>query len=91
MSDSVRRAIRTFVQATTGILLGQAVILLTDIDDGELDWNLWKRVALSALAAGVIALITFAHNWAEDNAGLPAVLKATPSSGENPVTRDPAH
>jgi hypothetical protein len=89
MSDAARRALRTFVQAVTGILLGQAVILMTDLDDGELDWNLWKRVLISALAAGVIALISWAQNWAEDAGAIPSVLKATASSGAEPVTRDP--
>lgn len=90
LPDSVRRALRTFVQAFIGVLFVQVAALVADLDDGEIDWNLWKRVALSALAAGFVALVTFIHNWLEDNTGLPAVGKATASSGQNPVTVDPA-
>jgi hypothetical protein len=69
--------------------LAQAAVLLADLDDGELDWNLWKRVALTAIASGVVALVTYAHNATEDHGIIPSVLKATASSGANPVTRDP--
>jgi hypothetical protein len=89
MPDAARRAIRTFVQAFTGIILGQAVVLMTDLDDGEIDWQLWKRVVISALAAGIVALLSWLQNWSEDRGVIPALLKATASSGANPVTRDP--
>jgi hypothetical protein len=92
MSDALRRCLRTFVQALTGVLVAQAAALALSVQQGtyvpDVDWL--KRVGISAVAAGVIAVVTYVHNWAEDNAGLPAVLKATPSSGQNPATRDPA-
>lgn len=92
MPDALRRAIRTFVQAFTGVILAQVGGILLDINQGtwipDLQWL--QRIGLSATIAGVIALVTFAQNWAEDNvAAVPAVLKSTPSSGENPVTQDP--
>lgn len=89
--DAARRAARTFVQAFTGVLALQAVGIMTDVSKGtwEPDLTWLNRVLLSALAAGVIALITWAHNWAEDNTNFPAIGKATPSSGANPVTSDP--
>jgi hypothetical protein len=91
MSDSLRRAIRTFVQAFTGVLALQAGAIIVQVNEGswvpDIDWM--KRVLLSALAAGVISLISFAQNWAEDNTSMPALLKSPASSGENPVP-DPA-
>lgn len=90
LPDSVRRAIRTFIQAFIGVLLVQVATLTADLDDGEIDWNLWKRVALTAVAAGFVAFVTWLQNFLEDNTSMPAVLKATPSSGQNPVTADPA-
>lgn len=90
LPDSVRRALRTFVQAFIGVLLVQAAALIADLDDGEIDWNLWKRVALSALAAGFVAAVSYIQNALEDNTSFPAVLKSTPSPGLNPVTKDPA-
>lgn len=91
MPDSLRRAIRTFVQAFTGVLMYQGATIAVSAHNGEyapdVDWL--KRVLISALAAGVIALITFAHNWAEDAGAVPSVLKATASSGADPVTHDP--
>lgn len=90
LPDSVRRAIRTFVQAFIGVLLVQAAALLADLDDGEIDWNLWKRVALSALAAGFVAAVTWVQNFLEDAGAVPSVLKAQASSGADPITHDPA-
>jgi hypothetical protein len=91
LPDAARRAIRTFVQAFTGVIVVQAAAIAVNAQQGEyvLDVDWLKRVGISALAAGVIALVTWVHNWAEDNTNLPAVLKATPSSGQNPATVDP--
>lgn len=89
LPDSIRRAIRTFIQAFAGVVVLQGVALAADANDGNLDTSLWKRVAVTAVVAGFIALFTFIQNWAEDNTALPAVLKATPSAGQNPVTVDP--
>ncbi len=91
MPDSVRRGIRTFVQAVTAILLLQIGTVATDIGTGN--WVpdvIWlKRVAISALIAGAVAIITFVHNLMEDSGAIPSVLKASASSGANPITHDP--
>jgi hypothetical protein len=91
LPDSVRRAIRTFIQAFIGVILTQAVAIAIDAQKGEyvLDIEWIKRVGISALVAGVIALLTFIQNALEDNTSMPAVLKASASSGQNPVTVDP--
>lgn len=88
LPDSARRAIRTFVQAFTGVVIAQAGAIALDVNQGnwiaDVDWL--KRLAISATAAGVIAVVTFLHNWSEDNiAAMPAILKSPPSGGQNPV------
>jgi hypothetical protein len=77
LQDALYRAIRTFFQAWSGILLAQAGMLLTDLDDGEISWALWKRVMLSGVASGVIAVVTFLHNFFEDHKIMPTFLKPT--------------
>lgn len=91
MPDALRRALRTFVQAFTGVLVLQAAGIAVDVGKGTWDPDIrWlQRVLLSALAAGVIALITWIHNWAEDAGAIPAVGKAMASSGADPVTVSP--
>lgn len=92
LPDALRRAIRTFVQAATGVLMLQAGSVAIDVGKGsyvpDVDWL--KRIAISAIAAGVIALVSYIHNGLEDTGALPAVLKSTASSGAHPVTQDPA-
>lgn len=92
LPDAVRRAIRTFVQAFAGVIVYQSGAILLDAQRGEYvfdaDWT--KRILISALVAGVIALCTWLQNWAEDNTSFPAIGKATASSGENPITQGPA-
>lgn len=92
--DWLRRGVRTFVQAFIGVMATTMVPILYDLiqaageADGELvkiDVNLLGNVLISAVVAGIIALISMGQNWAEDNTRLPAVLKAKPSTGQNPV------
>lgn len=90
MPDSIRRGIRTFFQAALGMVLVQGVALAADANDGSLDASLWRRAGVTALVAGFIALATWIHNALEDHDVVPSVLKATASSGANPVTHDPA-
>lgn len=89
MPDFVRRAIRSFVQAFLGSLTTSG-ILSASSTDGVVDWSTLEKTGVAALAAGVIALLTLVHNLLEDTTSFPAVLKAAASSGENPVTYDPA-
>lgn len=92
MNDAVRRAIRTFVQAFTGVIVAQSGAILLDAQKGEyvLDIEWIKRLAVSAAVAGVIALVSWLQNAMEDAGSIPSVLKASASSGANPVTHDPA-
>lgn len=88
MSDAVRRAIRTFVQAFTGSILTNGV-LSAMATNGVVDWTLLEKAGVSALVAAVIALLTFLQNWAEDRGTIPSILKASASDGANPITNDP--
>lgn len=76
--DTIDRALRTFLQAFTGVIVLQAGSIALDIGKGtyipDLEWI--KRVGFSAVAAGVISLVSFIHN-ASEQAGLPAILKPT--------------
>lgn len=91
LSDAVRRALRTFCQAFLGVVIAQSGAILIDAQKGEyvLDIEWIKRIGVSAIAAGVIALVSFAQNWLEDNSSFPSVGKATASSGARPITHDP--
>lgn len=98
MSDAVRRAIRTFLDAFIGVWLLAAVPALNKLvqdlvsSDGNkvnIDLNFYRNVLLAAVVAGFIALLNFVKNWLEDNTRWPALLKSVPSGGKNPVTVDP--
>lgn len=98
LSDAVRRAIRTFIDAwfTLFALLALPALgkIIADIGDGhgefEIDLNFWGNVLIASTAAGLIALVNFVKNWLEDNVGwFPALFKSQPSAGLNPVTTDP--
>lgn len=81
MPDSLRRGIRTFLQFVAGGGLTVLVDnLVVDIPD-QYDFYV-------VFAAG--ALVSLSQNWLEDNTAFPAVLKASASTGQNPVTHDPA-
>jgi hypothetical protein len=87
LSDAIRRGIRTFVQAFIGVILAQSGAILLAAQKGEyvLDIEWWKRIAVSGAAAGVIALFSYIQNALEDRGTVPALLKAPPSPGANPV------
>jgi len=90
MNDALRRAIRTAIQAFTGVILAQVTLITIDIAGGYVpDINWIKRVGASAAVAAAISLVTWLHNYAEDNSSFPAILKANASVGQNPVTSDP--
>ncbi len=92
MPDAIRRAIRTFVQAWTGTFL--TLWIGPELLDGIPDRDFVARVGIASTVSAVVAMITWIHNWSEDTgiAGhtVPAIGKATASSGANPVTSDPA-
>lgn len=80
MSDAVRRALRTLMQ----LIAAGGLTALVD----QLSHDLPTRYVPYVLI-GMTLLVSFAQNWLEDNTGMPAILKATPSAGQNPVTQDP--
>ena len=95
MSDAIRRAIRTFLQAFVGTLAALAIPALTDLvrsignaEPYEIDFAFWQGVGIAATLAGIIALISWAQNQLEDHTSTPAILKAPPSTGQNPVPDD---
>lgn len=94
MSDAIRRALRTFLQAfvgTLGVMLvpwGYDLIKAAGEADGRLvaiDVNFLGNVAIAATVAGIIALISWAQNALEDHSKVPAILKAPASEGQNPA------
>lgn len=84
MTDPIRRALRTFVQAFLGSLITSGVLSAASAD-GVVDWSAVKKAGIAALAAAIVAVFTFVQNWLEDSVGLPAILKAPASDGQEPV------
>lgn len=82
MPDYVRRALRTALQLVASGGLTAFVAVLTD--------GLTAQQA-GLVLAGFQVLVTFAQNLAEDKTSFPSLLKATASSGSNPVTDDPVN
>lgn len=81
LPDSLRRALRTFLQGFVGTFLA----LNTGLGGQVPSLGGLKAAATAALWAGVIAVLSWAQNALEDSTPVPALLKAPPSSGENPV------
>lgn len=88
MTDALRRAIRTFIQAFLGSILSSGV-LSAIATDGVVDLSGLQKVGAAALAAGLIALVSFAQNALEDVGTIPALLKAPASSGVDPFPDPP--
>lgn len=90
MTDAARRALRTWLQAFLGSLITSGVLSGVETD-GVVDWAIAEKAVIAALAAGVIALLTWAQNALEDTTQFPAVLKAPASEGVNPVPDEGGH
>ena len=84
MTDALRRALRTFFQTLVGTIITSGILSSTS-ETGVVDWSGLKKVGVSALAAGIVAVLTWAQNALEDHTTVPAFLKAPASEGENPV------
>jgi peptidoglycan/LPS O-acetylase OafA/YrhL len=82
MTDAQRRALRTLLQALGG---GVLVALWQVFAPPEWRMSVEQVAALTAL---LTAVVSFAQNWLEDRAGLPAVLKAPASEGQKPTPPD---
>ena len=68
MKSALIRAARTFVQAFLGALLTSGVLQAV-VDTSSIDLSALQSAAISAAAAGVIALMSFVQNLLEE-AGL---------------------
>lgn len=89
MSDALRRGIRTALLAFIGTILSSGVFSAI-ATAGVVDWSALKKVGISAVAASIIGLLTWAVNALEDKGTIPALLKAPPSAGVNPIPDDAA-
>lgn len=84
MTDPIRRALRTWLQAFLGSLITSGVLSAASAD-GVVDWSGVKKALIAAAAGAVVALITFVQNLLEDSTTMPALLKAPASGGANPL------
>lgn len=62
MNDTFVRTIRTFFQTFLGTLITSGALSVA----GPLNLNALETAGESALAAAVVASLTFLHNWLED-------------------------
>jgi hypothetical protein len=84
MTDALRRAIRTFVQAFLGSIATSG-ILSAAATEGVVDYSVLKKLAMSAAASGFVSLFSFLQNLLEDKGAIPAILKAPASDGVDPI------
>lgn len=84
MTDPVRRAIRGWLQTFLGSLITSGVLSSFEAE-GVVDWAILKKALISAIVAGVVAVITLVQNLLEDTTSFPALLKAPASEGVNPI------
>jgi hypothetical protein len=68
VKDAAIRALRTFLQSLIGAFLATSV-LQGIASDSTIDADALTRAGISALAAGVIALLSFVQNALEDATG----------------------
>ncbi len=68
MSDALRRASRTFLQAFLGTLIASGGFSAAQ-SEGVVDWSALTKVGISATVAGIIALVSWAQNALEDKTG----------------------
>ena len=76
-SDKWRRTARGLIQVglIQAVLQAYNAFAPTPLND----------VQYATLTTLLTALFTLAMNWAEDETSFPAIFKAPPSTGENPV------
>lgn len=80
-SDAVRRGIRTLLQF---IVAGGLTAIVNQLANG-------MSANTKVIVQGInMLLVTVAQNLLEDNTAFPAILKAPPSSGQNPVPNEDA-
>ena len=95
MSDALRRAVRTFLQAFVGtfILLAvpwmtNIVVAITNAQPYELNFDVLQSAGIAGTFSGMIALVAWIQNQLEEKTQMPAILKAPASEGNNPVPND---
>ena len=71
MNDTLRRATRTFLQAFLGTFLSLLVVTPGALPDKDFVLN----VALSAILAGFIAVLSWLQNALESSGKVPKLLK----------------
>ena len=74
MNDALRRAIRTAIQSFLGSVLTSGILSAASTD-GVVDTSTLGKVGVSALAAGLIAAISYVQNTLEDHDVVPALMK----------------
>lgn len=73
MSDPVRRTLRTFLQAFLGAIITSGVLSAFGTN-GVIDVSILQKAGVSALGAGLTAMVTFIQNILEDNDSIPEVV-----------------
>ncbi len=73
MTDSVIRALRTFVQAFLGVLITSGILSLMNTES-VVDWAGIKKVGISALGAGIAAVVSYLQNLLEDEQVIPTLF-----------------
>ena len=71
MKDVLIRAARTFAQAFIGTVLTMGILNGVATDGVLPGWAAWQTLLVSAAAAGVIAVLSFAQNWLEHTGDVP--------------------
>jgi len=74
LSDSVRRAARTFVQSFIGTLIGTGVLSAASVD-GVVDWSAAGKAGVAGVAAGIVAVLSWLQNALEDAEVISPLLK----------------
>lgn len=74
MSDAFYRALRTFFQGFLGVLIGTGILSIIAAD-GAVDWSILMKAVVSAVAGGVIAIVSFIQNTLEDGGQIPKFFK----------------
>jgi hypothetical protein len=73
MSDTMRRTLRTFIQAFIGALLTSGVLSAFGTD-GVVDFAIIQKGGVAALGAALTAAVTFVQNALEDKQVIPEVV-----------------
>jgi hypothetical protein len=85
--DAVRRGVRTFVQSFIGIFLATVSSAHIVSANGIPHLSTLESAVLAAAWGALIAVLAMAQNYLEDQNVIPAVLKAPPSPGADPVPK----